>query len=210
MLTLIQHGEDFLGLRPHCLHRALLGVVGVAGIVGALPLPTPLSMAARLRSECAPLPTFITRGQVATCYRPAHVALAERRLSPQPVSPLAAVAGVVPVRLSQVVALMALGRGHPFAIAYVFGRPPTKPCPPGALCPVPLDFAIVQETVGHTRAAGTGVHLSYGDFMGYGVSVATANLPRRGLFATVTSNAGPSPKSARSLLAGRMQAPRAF
>jgi hypothetical protein len=151
-------------------------------------------MAARLRSECAPLPTFITGGQVATCYRLAHVALTERRLSPRPVSPLAAVAGVVPVRLSQVVVLTALGRGHPFAIAYVFGRPPTKPCPPGAHCPRPFDFAIVQETVGHTTAAGAGVHLAASAFMGYGVWVATANLPRRGLFMTVTSNAGPSPQ----------------
>jgi hypothetical protein len=181
-------------MRRHCLHRALLGLVGVAGVVGALPLPAPLSMAARLRSECAPLPTFITRGQVATCYRPAHVALAERRLSPRPVTPVAAVAGVLPVRLSQVVVLTALGRGHPFSIAYVFGRPPTKPCPLGAQCPRPPDFAIVQETVGHTRAAGAGVHLAYGAFMGYGVSVATANLPRRGLFLTVTSNAEPSPQ----------------
>src|SRR5207237_460451 len=81
------------------------------------------SMAARLHSECAPLPLFITRGQVATCYRPTHVALAERRLSPQPVSPFAAVAGVLPVRLSQVVVLTALGHGHPVSIAYVFGRP---------------------------------------------------------------------------------------
>jgi hypothetical protein len=181
-------------MRPHCFHRAPLGLVGVAGVVGALPLPTPLSLAARLRSECAPLPTFITRGQVATCYRPAHVALAERRLSPRPVSPLAAVAGVLPVRLSQVVVLTALGRGHPFSIAYVFGRPPTKPCPPGASCPRPFDFAIVQETVGHTRAAGTGVHLAHSGFMSYGVWVATANLPQRGLFVTVTSNAGPSPQ----------------
>jgi hypothetical protein len=118
-------------------------------------------MAAHLHGECAPLPTFITGGQVATCYRPTHVMLAERRLSTRPVSPLAAVAGVVPVRLSQVVVLTALGRGHPFAIAYVFGRPPTKPCPPGAHCPRPFDFAIVQETVGHTTAAGAGV--SYSD-----------------------------------------------
>ncbi|HKC72653.1 MAG TPA: hypothetical protein VKF37_00410 [Chloroflexota bacterium] len=180
-------------MRLHCLDRALLGLVGVAGVVGALPLPTALSMAARLRSECAPLPTFISRGQVATCYRPTHVALAERRLAPRPVSPLAAVAGVLPVRLSQVVVLTALGRGHPFSIAYVFGRPPTKPCPLGAHCPRPFDFAIVQETVGHTTAVGAGVHLAYGAFMSYGVSVATANLPRRGLFVTVTSNAGPSP-----------------
>jgi hypothetical protein len=181
-------------MRRHCFHRALLGLVGVAGVVGALPFPTPLSMAARPRSECAPLPTFITRGQVATCYRPTHVALAERRLSPRPVSPLAAVAGVVPVRLSQVVVLTALGRGHPFAIAYVFGRPPTAPCPPGAQCPRPPDFVIVQETAGHTTAAGAGVHLAASAFMGYGVWVATANLRRRGLFVTVTSNAGPSPQ----------------
>jgi hypothetical protein len=101
---------------------------------------------------------------------------------------------VVPVRLSQVDVLTARGRGHPFSIAYVFGRPPTKPCPPGAHCPRPFDFAIVQERVGHTRAAGAGVHLAYSAFMSYGVSVATANLPRRGLFVTVTSNAGPSPQ----------------
>jgi hypothetical protein len=179
---------------PRCIHHALLGLVGVAGVVGSLPLPTPPSMAARLRSECAPLPMFITRGQVATCYRPTDVALAERRLSPRPVGPLAAVAGVLPVRLSQVVVLTALGSGHPFSIAYVFGRPPTKPCSLGAQCPRPPDFVIVQETVGHTTAAGAGVHLAYGAFMGYGVSVATANLPRRGLFVTVTSNAGPSPQ----------------
>ena len=170
MLTLVQPREDFLGMRLHCLDRALLGLVGVAGVVGTLPLPTPLSMAGCLRSECTPFPTFITRGQAAACYRPTHVALAERRLSPRPVSPLIAVAGVVPVRLSQVVVLTALGRGHPFSIAYVFGRPPTKPCPPGAHCPRPFDFAIVQETVGNTRAAGTGVHLAYGAFMSYGVS----------------------------------------
>jgi hypothetical protein len=30
--------------------------------------------------------------------------------------------------------------------------------------------------------------------MSYGVSVATVNLPRRGLFVTATSNAGPSPQ----------------
>ena len=181
-------------MRLHCLDRALLGLVGVAGVAGALALPAPLSKAARMRSECSPLPTFITRRRVATCYRPTHVALAERRLSPRPVGPLAAVAGVVPVRLSQVVVLTALGRGHPFAIAYVFGRPPTKPCPPGARCARPRDFVIVQETVGHTAAAGAGMHLAYGVFMSYGVSVATANLPRRGLFMTVTSNAGPSPQ----------------
>jgi hypothetical protein len=174
------------------LHRALLGLVAVTGVVGALTFPAHPSMAANLFDECALLPTFITRGQVATCYRPTHVALAARRTSPRPVSPLAAVAGVLPVRLSQVVVLTALGRGHPFAIAHVFGRPPTKPCPPGAHCPVPLAFAIVQETAGRTTAAGARVHLAYGDFMSYGVSVATVNLPRRGLFVTVTSNAGPS------------------
>ncbi|HKO23629.1 MAG TPA: hypothetical protein VJY65_02695, partial [Chloroflexota bacterium] len=100
-------------MRLHCLDRALLGLVSVAGVAGALALPAPLSMAARMRSECAPLPTFITGGQVATCFRPTHVVLAERRLSPRPVSPLAAVAGVVPVRLSQVVVLTARERGHP-------------------------------------------------------------------------------------------------
>jgi hypothetical protein len=83
---------------------------------------------------------------------------------------------------------------HPFSIAYVFARPPTKPCPLGAHCPRPFDFALVQETVGHTTAAAAGVHLAVSTFMSYGVWVATANLPRRGLIVTVTSNAGPSPQ----------------
>jgi hypothetical protein len=77
-----------------------------------------------------------------------------------------------------------------------------KACPLGASCARPRDFVIVQETVGRMTAAGAGAQLSEGTYVSYGVAAATVNLPRRGLFVTVTSNAGPSPQQ-QTLRIGR-------
>jgi hypothetical protein len=60
----------------------------------------------------------------------------------------------------------------------------------------------VQETVRRTTAAGAGVQLSEGTYVSYRVAVATVNLPRRSLFVTVTSKAGPSPQQ-QALRIGR-------
>jgi hypothetical protein len=62
MLIGVERREGLLGMCLNLLHRALLGLVAVTGVVGALTFPAHPSMAASLFDECAPLPTFITRG----------------------------------------------------------------------------------------------------------------------------------------------------
>jgi hypothetical protein len=137
--------------------------------------------------ECIPLVLFY--GGVKTCYLPAHLAAAEHRLVPQPVSPGRVVARLTHLPLRQVIVLSGTGTGRPgpaIAVVYVFGTPTAMICPPGSHCPhIPL-YVTVQETVGHRAGAGMTVDNNTGNVPGpWRLS---ANIPGRDLSLDVESN----------------------
>ena len=124
-----------------------------------------------------------------TCYLPAHLTDAERRLSPRPLRPLSIVAHLAHLPLSQAIVLSGTADGNPgpaVAILYIFGTPNTVPCPPTNVCASAPPYLIVQETAGQIALQGIRVDRVGGVPGPWSV---TANLPHRTLYVTITSNA---------------------
>jgi len=142
--------------------------------------------AAAPAQECVPLVLFYWGAK--TCYLPAHLAAAERRLAPRPVNPERVLARLTRLPLRQAIVLSGTGAGRPgpaIAIVYVFGTPTVMICRPGSHCPpIPL-YVTVQETVGHRAREGMTVDTT-GDVTGpWSLS---ANIPERNLSLDVVSN----------------------
>ena len=143
--------------------------------------------AAAPAQECVPLVLFYWGAK--TCYLPAHLAAAERRLAPRPVNPERVLARLTRLPLRQAIVLSGTGAGRPgpaIAVVYVFGTPTAMICPPGSHCPhIPL-YVTVQETVGHRAGAGMTVDNNTGNVPGpWRLS---ANIPGRDLSLDVESN----------------------
>lgn len=165
--------------RLHRLHSLALAPVMVIALAVPVPrAPTPAS-------ACIPLVQF--HAGLRSCYLPAQVSLAERRLSPQPVDPVASVAVFLRLPLRQVIVLSGTGAGSPgpaHAIVYVFGTPPD----PAQDRVAALPYIIAQETVGRTSVAGE--QLTYTPGMWPGPWHFDANIPGRNLSLHLSADVG--------------------
>ena len=168
------------------LARTVCATACTLVLAAMAPLALPLRAAAP-PPECLSLVIF--HGGITTCYLPGHLTVAERRLSPRPLRPLAIVARLGHLPLTQAIVLSGTGDGNPgpaVAILYIFGTPNAIPCPPTNVCASAPPYVIVQETVGQIALQGIRVDGAGGVSSPWSV---TANLPHRKLNVRIESNA---------------------
>jgi len=169
---------------------ALAGLLGAVCCLSIAAGPAPARAAGPGLGECRPLLWPEAGSGTVTCYQPTHAALAERVAPVRAIDPATAVRHVVALPLTQTLIFHGTPggvRGRP-GIVYVFGRPPTRSCPPGAHCPRPNDFVVVWEMGGRVTARGVTIRqTAYASFATWRATAATRG---HRLSITVDSNAG--------------------